>query len=224
MNDHLLRLKTSIEKLDLTFDLSESEIKKLVYELIEKTKEKNRNVRIELFFSSEKLIIKHYHIYFVPGYYPDKQMFKEGVSCILIEHLRLNPELKVAQPNLREYNDNLIKKHNAYEAVLHKDSLISEGSRSNLFFIVNNHLQTAPDNMVLSGIIRGQVLDICRSVGIIVYMRTLKLQYLSLVDAAFITGTSPRILPIKQIGDFRLRVPHPLVTLLIDKLNSLIRG
>ncbi len=224
LSDHLLRLKTSIEKLDLTFDLTESEIKNLVYKLIEKANEKNRNVRIELFFSSGKSKIQHYHIYFVPGYYPDEQMLKKGVCCILIEHLRLNPELKVAQPNLREYNDNLIKKHNAYEAVLYKDSLISEGSRSNLFFIVNNHLQTAPDNMVLSGIIRGKVLDICRSEGIEVYMQPLKLQDLSLVEAAFITGTSPRILPIKQIGDFQLKVPHPLVTLLMDKLNSLIRG
>ena len=43
-----------------------------------------------------------------------------------------------------------------------KNNEITEGSRSNIFFLKDETLVTAPDNAVLNGITRKHILEICR--------------------------------------------------------------
>jgi branched-chain amino acid aminotransferase len=42
------------------------------------------------------------------------------------------------------------------------------------------------------------------------------------MDAAFLTGTSPKVLPIRKIGPTFYRVPHPVTNTLMKAYDDLI--
>jgi branched-chain amino acid aminotransferase len=71
--------------------------------------------------------------------------------------------------------------------------------------------------MILSGITRKYILNICRDVGIEVKMESVKAGKITAYDAVFMTGTSPMVLPFNTIDNFKFSVRYPL----IDKLRSL---
>jgi len=88
----------------------------------------------------------------------------------------------------------------AFEAILvNEDGTVSEGSRSNIFFVKGNKLVTSPDSAVLLGVTRNKVAEVCESNGIEVEKRIIKIDELESFDGAFITGTSNDVLPIKSI-------------------------
>jgi branched-chain amino acid aminotransferase len=78
-------------------------------------------------------------------------------------------------------------------------------------------LYTAPDNMVLSGITRKHVLEICSDNHIPVKMLPVKASRLSDYEAVFMTGTSPMVLAFSSIDDKRFKVRVPM----IEKLRQL---
>ena len=89
-----------------------------------------------------------------------------------------------------------------YEALLvNENNLITEGSRSNIFFLRNNILFTAPDNMILNGITRKYILEICSENNITVKYEPVNADEISDYDAVFMTGTSPMVLPFNRIDD-----------------------
>jgi len=99
---------------------------------------------------------------------------------------------------------------------------ITEGSRSNVFFIVKDTIYTAPSHIVLQGIMREKVLEIIENCNLNLKMECFPATELSKVHAAFITGTSPRILPISHIDAIVLDVNNTILQLLMDKLSEMI--
>ncbi|MCB6949751.1 aminotransferase class IV, partial [Roseburia faecis] len=54
-----------------------------------------------------------------------------------------------------------------YEAIQHRGETVTEGSSSNVFIVKNDELATHPaTNLILNGITRQVLLDICRKQGI----------------------------------------------------------
>ncbi len=99
-----------------------------------------------------------------------------------------------------------------YEALLvNEENQITEGSRSNIFFLKGNTLSTAPDETILNGITRKYILDICRTNKIKVRFMCVPVDSLQDYDAVFMTGTSPMVLQFYCIGDIYFNVtgsPH----------------
>jgi branched-chain amino acid aminotransferase len=96
-------------------------------------------------------------------------------------------------------------------------NLITEGSRSNIFFVKNDKLITAPDNLILNGITRKYVIAICKENKIDVNYECVKADDIKSYDAAFMTGTSPMVLPFSCINDVSFSVKLSL----IEKLRKL---
>ena len=100
----------------------------------------------------------------------------------------------------------------SYEALLVNDNdLITEGSRTNIFFLRDDTLFTAPDNIVLNGITRKHILEICKENNINVKLTAVNINDIKEYDAVFMTGTSPIVLPFCNIGDFSFNVGVPLI-------------
>ena len=100
---------------------------------------------------------------------------------------------------------------------MNEEDCITEGSRSNIFFLRDGILTTAPDEKVLNGITRKYILDICRENAIKVVFRCIPAGSIREYDAVFMTGTSPMVLPFCCIGEVNFRVDFPL----IEKLRRL---
>jgi branched-chain amino acid aminotransferase len=97
---------------------------------------------------------------------------------------------------------------------VNRDNCITEGSRTNIFFIRENRLFTAPDKLILSGITRKHILELCRENNIEVRYECVKANETDQYESAFMTGTSPVVLPFSSINDVKYRVDHPFIGML----------
>ncbi len=81
---------------------------------------------------------------------------------------------------------------------------VSEGGRSNLFMLKGDIIYTAPGDKVLKGITRQMVFAACHNRGYQVVEKEISLQEMLNMDAIFISGTSPKVLPVSQVDDQRI--------------------
>jgi branched-chain amino acid aminotransferase len=90
-----------------------------------------------------------------------------------------------------------------------------------VFFIKNNQLITAPDQLVLSGITREKTIEIAKGLGIEILFRAVHCSELASFDACFITGTSPELLQVSSINKLTFTLNHPLYCMLKDEYIKL---
>ncbi len=138
--------------------------------------------------------------FFIPHSYPTPAMYRDGVVMLSLKAGRPNPNAKITNLSLRQKANQLIADNNIYEALLiNEQELITEGSRSNIFFIQDDHIITPPENLVLPGITRNYAIEICHKNQIPFAERNIHYTELVSFSAAFITGTSPKVLPVRGI-------------------------
>ena len=213
LEEHLVRLQKSAKKVGQFIWLNYHELVEKINLLIVKNGVVEGNIKIVFNIHENN---RNFYCYFVKHKYPEKSEYIEGVRTIIYNAERSNPNAKVYNHKLRSYANTIIENPNIFEVILMDDlGNIREGSRSNLFFIKGNELVTAPDDEVLNGIVREKVIEICERMGITVLKEKIAYNELSNFDAAFLTGTSPQVLPIKSINMMAFDVNHHLLKLLL---------
>jgi branched-chain amino acid aminotransferase len=210
-SDHIERLKTSVKLQRKEMLAGINELRKDVLTLIRYEKRKEVNLKIVFNYSESDSRL----VYLIEPVYPTGEQYKKGVKGILFFAERKDPEAKVIDHKLRSKIYNKLVHDGAYEAILvNKDNCITEGSRSNIFFIKNEKLFTAPDEKVLSGITRKHLIDICRENGIDITFTCINAESISDYDCVFMTGTSPLVLPFNNIDNSYFNPGHKMVTFL----------
>jgi D-alanine transaminase len=109
------------------------------------------------------------------------------------------------------------------ECIFVRNGLITEGSRSNIFFVTGDTLSTHPEsNHILSGITRKNILRIAKEAGINVKEEPLPEKNLGNLREAFITNTSAEITPVIGINDLIISdgKPGPVTKLIHEKFNA----
>lgn len=93
--------------------------------------------------------------------------------------------------------------HDCGEAILYRETAVTEGSTSNLFLVNNGTLYTHPaDNYILNGITRREVISLAHELGIDVVEEPFPKEVLAHAEEAFITSTSIEITPVHSFkGD-----------------------
>lgn len=161
-------------------------------------------------------------LYFIPHSYPAEMQYRDGVTVGFLDAERGNPEAKVIQ-GLREKANQLIKSENLYEVLLvNREGLITEGSKSNMVFVKGTTLYTCPLNKVLTGITLKKVIEIATRINIPVLFEAVPRIGITGYDALFITGTSPKILPVAHAGEFRFDPQNTLVRQLMKEYDLLL--
>ncbi len=216
LEDHLDRLKQSASMTGLKIWMSRKETGEMLRELIRRNQSADGNVKVV--FNVQPSGSRHVLAYYAPHYYPDAHQYEHGVEAMLYMAVRPNPTAKVINMQLRLEVFTAIIETGVYEALLvNREGYITEGSRSNVFFIRGDTVYTAPDEMVLPGISRKYTLQYLRKEKVKVSLEAVHLDELKNMDAVFLTGTSPKILPVKRITDTLHQPGHPL-------LRSVMRG
>jgi branched-chain amino acid aminotransferase len=213
--DHMERLVTSakLQKKKMLADIPV--LKKNIINLVKANRNKEMNLKIVFNYNKDS---DNYLVYFIEPMYPSDEQYRKGVKGILFYAERKDPGSKVINHKLRSSIYHKLIFEGAYEALLVNDNdQVTEGSRSNIFFVRNNTLVTAPDGIILNGITRKNILEICRENDIKVRIACVKAERITDYEAVFMTGTSPIVLPFCCIDDkaFNVRIP------LIGKLRSL---
>ena len=199
LGKHIERLLNSVKISNLTLSLNTFDIKKSILELIEINEVETGNVKIVFNYIND--VRNDFIAYLISHNYPTVDQYENGVTAILFNGERSNPNAKIINLDFRNIVDGAIKENNAYEAILiDREGNVTEGSKSNIFMVKGNTVITAPTGGVLPGITRQSILDVCIDLGIEVKEVKMNFEELLSMDGVFITGTSPRVLPVNKIS------------------------
>lgn len=159
-----------------------------------------------------------------PVSYPPPALYERGIHTELLHYMRPDPNSKIINLELGELAAQKKTASGAYEVLLvDQGGSITEGSKSNLFFVKNDELLTPPLVSVLPGVTRQKIIDTAKNININVIETNIKSDDLHTYEGAFMSGTSPKILPISSIGTIPFDSSHlPLITALMKQFNETI--
>ncbi len=204
--EHFARLEGSLGAIGKTVPFTYKTLEQSITDLAEEGQIKDHNLKLEVDISG------HGVLYMNPTHYPSTRQYAEGVRTGLFEGERKNPNIKMMDQALRDATNAAIRERSLYEVILvDRNGQITEGSRSNVFFIKDSQVYTSPLHQVLPGITRGKIIEILNSKGITVHEEPIAATDIASFDAAFISGTSPKVLPIAQMEGASYDVNDPLL-------------
>lgn len=202
LEDHIDRLKKSLCSLDLRYKINEKQLNSDIEMLIKRNEVLNNNFKIEYWIQEFELNMQ---IYLIESSYPTDNMIYNGVDVISAEIERENPNDKIYRVDYKNEIKNIIEKENVFEVLLINSSgLITEGSRSNFFYLINKVIYTSSNEHILSGVTRNNVVKCIKKLGIKIVYDNIAKQNIDNIEAAFLTGTSINILPIKKVNSTKL--------------------
>jgi len=110
-----------------------------------------------------------------------------------LKTLNLLPNVLAAQ---------VAKERGAFEAMLIRDGVVTEGTKTNFFGVVDGTLRTHPtDNQILPGITRSVLHDLARTVSIDVDETPIRVSELPRLSELFLTGTTTDVMPVIRLDD-----------------------
>lgn len=182
---------------------------------------RNGNIKLVLFKRMEKI---HIACFFIPHFYPSDMDYHTGVRTKTYAFERPDPTIKRWNEDFRHNVNQFIRDERIYEAILlNGQGQLTEGSRSNLFFIdAKARIFTAPVHMILPGITRKYVLQICRKHGFEVVEEALALEAAGNMESCFISGTSPKVLPVRELDEIKFSPGSRVIKLIINAYDQLI--
>ncbi len=224
LEEHYARLCATLKSIGEEVPFSAQELRKDIDSVVLANNVSNHNVKIVI-NEFKKKAGPDVNIFLIPTSYPTEEMYAKGVPTDLFVATRNNPQAKIIDDDLRSRENAFIKENNLFEALLvNEKNEITEGSRSNIFFIKSGEVFTSPADGVLLGITRQRILRLCKAAGINVNESRIAVSALSTYDAAFISGTSPKVLPISRIGDVKMDVNNPLLRKIIKLYDQEIEN
>ncbi|QST02375.1 D-amino-acid transaminase (plasmid) [Pontibacillus sp. ALD_SL1] len=127
---------------------------------------------------------------------------KNGVSALL------SPDERWANCYIKSLNllPNVLAKQEAvsqghFEAILHRNHMITEGSSSNVFIVQNGCVYTHHTNRnILHGIVREKIKHFCSSASIPFFESAFSTECLWKADECFLTSSTCEVMPVTRIG------------------------
>jgi D-alanine transaminase len=139
----------------------------------------------------------------VSRFKPYSDFAESGASAIS------HPDLRWGRCDLKTLNllPNVLaaqtaKERGAFEAMLIRDGIVTEGSKTNFFGVVDGALRTHPcDTHILPGITRSVLRDLARDLNISLDESPIKSAEIPRVSEFFLTGTTTDVMPIVKLDD-----------------------
>lgn len=198
LSDHLVRLANSCAGIALVHPFTEEQIGGWVGDLIAADAIDEATIRIQLYGGEEPLlfILASTILSYPPSYYTD------GVGVTTYQGERLIPSCKTGNLLLNYMALADANRQRCFEALLvDRHGHVLEGTRSNFFAFSEGVLYTAPDDQVLLGITREQVIRACGVLGLSIAYEAVQVQdlFAGRYDELFISATSMAAMPLKSV-------------------------
>ncbi|ATD54603.1 aminotransferase class IV [Clostridium chauvoei] len=219
LEEHIDRMKNTFDHMQKSFMYTYEKIEEFTTSLIKANKIKEGNIKITFDIKTDTM-----KVYSIKHSYPTKEMYSNGVETILYYGERVNPNAKVVDSDFRKKVSEEIESSKVFEAILvDNQGYITEGSKSNIFMIKDNTLITSKTEKVLPGVTRQKILEIARKNNINIQEKNVLDKELNKFQAMFISGTSPKILPISKIGGIDMDINNEIISILKIKFDELIK-
>jgi branched-subunit amino acid aminotransferase/4-amino-4-deoxychorismate lyase len=147
--------------------------------------------------------------------FPNRKNYQHGGTAITWQGERVYPQAKTLNMLVSYLAYREAQAQGAYDALLvNRHSQITEGTRTNFFVTDGTSLACAPASQVLEGVTQWTVREVIRELKIPLEERPLPLTEISQWQGAFLTSTSTKIMPLRQIDQTPIALSP-----LIDRLR-----
>ncbi len=209
-DDHLWRLKRSLSEMEIDYDKTEN-LESLFQELLHKNNLTGKHAGLYLQISrGEHKRVHHYPENITPTVYAFAyhmpsftDNLENGIIVITHEDIRWQRcDIKSVSllPNSMIYNKAV--KAGAGECVLIRDGIVTEATHSSVLGVKNGVVLTRPlSNLILPGITRKVILEICQANRIPFEERAFSEKELYEMDELIIAGTGSEVTPAISIND-----------------------
>jgi D-alanine transaminase len=235
MEGHIMRLKRSLRELRINWDGADL-FTSIAYDLLKLNKLESQPSMVYLqvtrgaarrthFFPSPEVSPTIYA--YAWGFVPDVKSKESGIKVMLKEDIRWSRcDIKSVAllPNTMSFQE--AHENGMKECIFIRNGLITEGSHSNIFFVIDGTLFTHPEsNQVLSGITRKNILRIAEKAGIKIREEAVLENRIRFIQEAFISNTSAEVTPVIDLGGNTIGegVPGPVTRLISEKFNAAIK-
>ena len=215
-NEHLARLKNSLRQLFIPIPDVLDEMDSILNKLHKKNKYKNQSFYIQITrgiqntrsHDSEKDLVP---TVFIASQKLESNPFKnsperQGLTIRLEEDIRwgrcdikttgLTGNILYAHDPSKEFTD---------EIIFHKEGIINEGSKSNIFIVLEKKILTPPlDQNILPGVTRNFILDKLQGTDLEVRQEAITLDMLHRSEEIWLTSSTKELQPVYFIGDLEL--------------------
>jgi D-alanine transaminase len=232
-NDHLKRLERSLAEIEIEYNETDK-LEAIFDELITRNnlKDKHAGVYLQITRGEHKRV--HYFpekiqptVYAFAFELPSfKDNLENGIRVITHDDIRWQRcDIKSVSllPNTMLYNKAV--KAGAGECVLIRDGMVTEATHSSVLGVKNGTVITRPlSNLILPGITRKVILEICTANQIPYEEREFSETEMLEMDELIIAGTGSEITPAIQVNDNMIGngKPGKITRLLQDKFFDLV--
>ncbi|MBS4191687.1 D-amino-acid transaminase [Bacillus sp. FJAT-49705] len=207
-NEHLNRLIDSGKKIKMDIPYTVEEMKEMLNKLIQKNNLDLGTIYMQITRGAapRNHVFPGDHV--LPTFVANTkeavrpiEIMKSGVKTIL------NEDIRWLLCDIKSLNllGNLMAKQKAveagcFEAIQHRNGTVTEGSLSNVLIVKDGKVITHPaDNLILNGITRQKVLEICRNNDMSYEETAFTLDDLNAADEVFVSGTTTEVTPVSEI-------------------------
>ncbi len=212
VDQHVERLFQSARIIDLPHPFIKEDVKRYIEELVTKLEVDACNIKMLLIGGKEPQLF----IMALAPLFPDRKLYSDGAKTLTVHYERLYPNAKTLNmfPSYMAYKK--AKSAGCYDGLLiNREGNIIEGTRTNFFALKVNVLYTPPLEEVLEGVTRQTVIAVALKNGFKLVEQDIPLTKIGEYDGAFLTSTSTKMIPIKQIDEFEFpEIPAALKQLM----------
>jgi branched-chain amino acid aminotransferase len=201
LEDHLDRLFRSAVLMRLEIKQSRDEIRDKISSLIEINKLKDSGIKVILtggfspdgFNIAEPNLVISQQEFQIPKTMPEK-----GISILTHEYQRHFSDAKTLDYLQAIWLQPILKEKKADDVLYYSAGIIRECPRANIFIVTKDHKVITPENGMLKGVTRKQVLELS-SEKYITEARDVSFEEFRDAAEIFITSTTKNILPVVQV-------------------------
>lgn len=206
--EHVDRLYRSLEAIKIKFQYEKEDFKNLLLELLEKNNMKSDG---KVYLQVTRGSVTRDHVFpentepNVYAYVSDQarklELLQNGVSTITQPDIRWeNCYIKSLNllPNVLAKQE--AKENGCYEAILHKDGLVTECSSSNVYLVKDGKIFTFPSTKrILHGCVRIRVEQFANELNIPFIEEGFELDDIPLADEMFLSSSTSEVMPIINV-------------------------
>jgi len=206
--EHINRLFQSATKIKLAVPYAEVQLMEIARQLV----------------AANNILVGHVYLQITRGSAPRLHQFPDSsVSPVVTAYAVNNPrplsgiengvpvksveDVRWLRCDIKSLNllGNVLAKQEAFEAgcseaLLHRNGVVTEGSASNMFGIKGGAVYTHPvTNLILNGITRQVVLELCKEQGIPIIEESFTLDEAYEMDEFILTSTTSEVMPVISI-------------------------
>ena len=229
LEDHLIRLERSAQAISIPMTLSVGEWERVIRDGIDRSQLEECKVYIQITrgvaprehtFPSSSIPTMVMTVRDIASI--DAVLRQGGVSAITL------PDQRWGRCSIKSLNllPNLLakqqaKEQEAFEAILIKDGVVTEGTSSNVMMASDDVLVTpALSDQLLAGVTRQELLSLARHAGIQVEERVVKQDELMEAQEVFLAGTTIEVIGVTKLDGKPIR--HGRVGPMTRRLQSML--